>query len=169
VDLYEGRGEEVVRKMEEAWPRLAAQGTMGTGRALARLVEMRARARLQGAGSGGQAETGLRLAEADARSLERTGLEGPRALGALVRAGVAAARRQPQAVREYARAAQLLEPRGMRVYAAAARWRQGQLLGGTEGAALVEDARAWMRQRGLVRPERLLAMYAPLPELQAVQ
>jgi hypothetical protein len=57
--------------------------------------------------------------------------------------------------------AQRLEALDMPLHAAAARWRLGGLLGGAEGRALIEQADAELRQRGIVNPARLTAMLAP--------
>jgi hypothetical protein len=48
-----------------------------------------------------------------------------------------------------------------RLYAAAARRRLGQILGGDEGAALIRAADAFMAERAIARPERMAAMLAP--------
>ena len=45
--------------------------------------------------------------------------------------------------------------------AAAVRWQLGQLVGGDEGAALIEGARAWLRKIGAVSPERMVACGMP--------
>ncbi|HEY0483502.1 MAG TPA: AAA family ATPase [Kofleriaceae bacterium] len=44
----------------------------------------------------------------------------------------------------------------------AARWRLGELLGGDEGRALVDQARAALVTEGIVRPERVVAMFVPV-------
>jgi hypothetical protein len=49
----------------------------------------------------------------------------------------------------------------MHLFAASARRRLGQLRGGDEGRALVEQADAWMRQQEIQRPDRWTAMIAP--------
>ncbi|MFO0950342.1 MAG: AAA family ATPase [Isosphaeraceae bacterium] len=49
----------------------------------------------------------------------------------------------------------------MAAHAAAARRRLGEILGGEEGAALVVEADALLRARGVANPERLTATYAP--------
>jgi hypothetical protein len=46
----------------------------------------------------------------------------------------------------------------MRLYASAARHRQGELLGDKE---LVSRADAWMTEQGIRRPERIAAMLIP--------
>jgi len=50
----------------------------------------------------------------------------------------------------------------MMAHAAVARWRLGELVGGDEGRALVDRARAALTAEGIVRPERVLAMFAPV-------
>jgi hypothetical protein len=49
----------------------------------------------------------------------------------------------------------------LRLYAAAARRRQGELLGGHKGRQLVAEANSWMAGQGVVRPERMTAMLVP--------
>jgi hypothetical protein len=49
----------------------------------------------------------------------------------------------------------------MALHAAVARRRRGELVGGTEGAALVEAANAWMHAQGIVRPDGIVGMLAP--------
>jgi hypothetical protein len=51
----------------------------------------------------------------------------------------------------------------MVMHAAVTRWRLGELVGGDEGRALVAQARAVLAAEGIVRPERVLAMFAPVP------
>ena len=46
-------------------------------------------------------------------------------------------------------------------YAAAVRRRQGEVQGGEEGRALVDESNAWMASRGIKNPTRMTAMYAP--------
>lgn len=55
----------------------------------------------------------------------------------------------------------LLETYKMPGPAAAVRWQLGRLVGGDEGAALIEDARAWLRKIGAVSPERMVAFGMP--------
>jgi eukaryotic-like serine/threonine-protein kinase len=44
---------------------------------------------------------------------------------------------------------------------AAARRRQGELLGGDEGRALITAANGWMTSQGIRKPGRITAMYVP--------
>ena len=43
----------------------------------------------------------------------------------------------------------------------AARWRLGEAIGGDEGAALIEEARAGLVAQRVARPERLVDVLAP--------
>jgi hypothetical protein len=49
----------------------------------------------------------------------------------------------------------------MMLYAAAARWQRGRILGGEEGRALVVSAERWMTEQGIVNKARMAAMLAP--------
>ena len=49
----------------------------------------------------------------------------------------------------------------MRLHAAAARRRLGQLVGGDEGRTLVAQADSWMTGQGIRNPTRMAAMIAP--------
>jgi hypothetical protein len=49
----------------------------------------------------------------------------------------------------------------MALYAAAARYRRGKLLGGDAGRALEDAARSWMAGQGVVNPARMVALHAP--------
>lgn len=50
---------------------------------------------------------------------------------------------------------------GMKLYAAAARWRLGAILGGDEGSALIETARGYMGSQGVKVPQKMLDLLAP--------
>lgn len=54
---------------------------------------------------------------------------------------------------------------GQLMFELAATRRLGELSGGVEGAKLVEQADAAMRDRGVARPERIARMLAPAVEV----
>ena len=56
---------------------------------------------------------------------------------------------------------ELFMKQGMRLYAAAARARLGQLLGGYEGAALVQQGRSAFTAEGVVKVSSMLELLAP--------
>jgi hypothetical protein len=50
----------------------------------------------------------------------------------------------------------------MAMHVSVARWRLGELLGGDAGCALVDQAGAALAAEGIVRPDRVVAMFAPI-------
>jgi hypothetical protein len=81
----------------------------------------------------------------------------------LVGAGLAVLRGDLEAaVRGYRDAAASFETGDMMMNASCARWRLGELLGGDEGRALIDQARAALSAEGIVRPDRVVAMLAPV-------
>jgi hypothetical protein len=79
-----------------------------------------------------------------------------------IRAGVAAGGGdRPRAIRLLAEAARAFDGVDMALYAAVARRRQGELLGGPEGQALLAQADAWMAGQNIRNPTRVTAMMAP--------
>src|SRR5207244_1742579 len=83
------------------------------------------------------------------------GSTGPAPTPGLLRAGLEeCSGHRPEAVRALEEALELFERAGMRLYAAAARRRLGQLLGGDRGRELVAAADAWMAGQGVVNPAR---------------
>jgi hypothetical protein len=104
----------------------------------------------------------LRAVEQDAQRIlkERMPWSEPWAL--LLRAGVAATQG------DAARAATLLRDAAagfdaghMALYAAAARWQRGRIVGGDEGRALVADAEQWMGEQSIANKAKMAAMHAP--------
>jgi hypothetical protein len=67
------------------------------------------------------------------------------------------------AARAYWAASDGFEGFEMVMNAAAARWRLGELLGGDAGRALIGQASAALAAEGIVRPDRVVAMLAPVP------
>ncbi len=88
------------------------------------------------------------------------------ALAGLIHAGLAAQRGdRAGALKRFAGAADAFDGADMPLFAAAARRRQGELLGGAEGAALIEGANACMTSHGIGDPLRMTAALAPTVDL----
>jgi hypothetical protein len=86
-----------------------------------------------------------------------------RAVPVLVGAGLATLRGDLEtAVDHYRRAATAFDAVDMMLMASSARWRLGELLGGDEGRVLIEQTRAVLAAEGVVRPDRVVAMFAPV-------
>ncbi|MFT3776109.1 MAG: AAA family ATPase [Minicystis sp.] len=104
----------------------------------------------------------LDRALADARSLDKERAAIARPHAALIRAANASIQgADGEALRFADMAARGFESAQMAVYAAAARRRWGELLGGEEGHRVVAAANAWMRGQGVVNPDRMTMMLAP--------
>jgi hypothetical protein len=69
--------------------------------------------------------------------------------------------REDAAVAALERAEPGLERYELRLHLAAARFRRGELVGGSEGDALCGEADRWLRAQGVVDPAALLALVAP--------
>jgi hypothetical protein len=83
-------------------------------------------------------------------------------LAAMLRAGAAMIEGdRPLAASLLANAASGFEATDMALYLAAARRRMGELVGGDEGRAQVEEATEWMMEQGVVNPDRMTEMLAP--------
>jgi eukaryotic-like serine/threonine-protein kinase len=162
LDLYQGHSAPVVQRLREALPGWRAAWMPLLLRCSLR--EQRARALLMEAQrhTGSERARLLSAAEEDGRRLYREQVPMARAHAEQIRAGAATLRGHlPQALEHRARAVTLYEEAGMGLHAAAARWRQGELLGGEEGRSLTAAARAWMEAHDLGFPERLRDMLAP--------
>jgi serine/threonine protein kinase len=130
---------------------------------LVRIVSTWLAARLALADGGAD---GLVRARRAARRLRRLSSRGTGYAGVfagLVEAAVAVADRQElRAEKVLRRTIELADGLHMALHAAAARQRLGELLGPRAGADHVAVAAAWMKAEGVVRPERLLEVIAPM-------
>jgi len=104
----------------------------------------------------------LRRAEADAATLERQKTRWAHAMSLSISAVVSHVRgHRERAIAQALAAERGLEELGMSVYAAAMAKRRGELLGGTEGAALVADAEARLRSAGIEATTQMTDMLVP--------
>ncbi len=176
IDLYRGDGPAAWKRITGQWPALAGSLFLRVQVVRIFMLHLRARAALAAATSppSGAArpesskgvEALLRAAEKDARRIERERMAWAEPLARLVRAGVAAARRDRQAaIGLLAAAVTGLEAADMGLFASAARRRHGQLLAqllaGEEGPILIGQADAWMTAQKIAHPARMAAMHAP--------
>jgi len=66
------------------------------------------------------------------------------------------------AVKAYLGAADAFDAAGLSLFALAARWRRGEIVGGDTGRAQVDQVRAALSAEGCVRPDRVIAMLVPV-------
>jgi hypothetical protein len=159
IDLYAGEGAAAERRLDAS---ARAIERSNLNRIQATRVEtlcLRARTRLA-AGRGDDER--VRHAERDAGRLAAIDAAWARPLAELVLAGCAAARaRDHEAMALLDRAATAFDACDMALHAAVARLRRGQLLGGTDGRALILDAESWMAEQLIAEPSRIAALFAP--------
>lgn len=163
IDLYEGKGVFAYQRVNEQWSGLKSSLLLMVQLTKLEAVHLRARTALLAAlEQPGKKRHYCRVALSDARTMEREKMPWSTPLAKLLRAAVAELRgRRDQALSLALHAEQGLGEANMAVYAAAARYRRGQLLGGDEGKELIQSAAAAMKERGIVAPERMVVVYAP--------
>jgi tetratricopeptide (TPR) repeat protein len=164
IDLYTGSGATAWERIPRMWSECRRSLLLRIQQIYIDVLQLSGRSALAAAAAAADPRPLLRAAEGYARRLERLRMPWSVALAGLLRAGAAAGRRDAAlAVRLYGEAAAALDAVPLGVFAAAARRRQGELLGGDAGRALVEAADAWMRDRQVHDPARLAAAFAPGP------
>ena len=163
IEMYTGDGAVAWKHLVGQWRALTRSMLMRVQVLRIEARHLRARSALAAAVSGVAAPARLlQTATELVRLNEREQMTWARPLNALVRAGVAGLGD------DHARAAELcavalagFEAAQMHLYAAAARRRLGQLVGGAEGRQLVAQADAWMTEQRIKRPDRMTDMLAP--------
>jgi hypothetical protein len=161
-DLYEGQGGSAWQRLAENW--VAVENSYILGWQGQRIVFLHARALAAIAAAREQPHNAgvlLAAAERDAAQLDEDRALRPdsAAAAALIRAGVAAQNGDiAQALVRLEAAAAGFETAGMRLHAACARRRRGELLG-PSGAPLITQADQFMASQGIRRPGQWSAMY----------
>jgi hypothetical protein len=155
ADLYAGDPVSALAHMQHHWPALR--------RSLLLSVQSVRILAHWGRGRAALAAGVLDAATRDARALEREAWGWSRPLAALLRAGIARARRSDEEdVRRLLKeAAAGFDATDMALHAAATRFVLGESMGGEEGAALVAQAEGWLRGQAVVNPARMVRMIAP--------
>ena len=165
LHAYAGEGEAAWSLMTRAWRPLARSLLLRVHVIDAQMVHMRAVAALVAAADlpvGPRRDGLLRSALADARRLSRKRLAGYPAIALLIEAGVAHARGELDRARTcLERAAPSFQAAEMALYAAAAKHRLGEILGGERGEILLAEARTFMAAQDIRNPDRMLRLLAP--------
>jgi tetratricopeptide (TPR) repeat protein len=164
LDLYVGDVMSARRRVEEGWVPMSKSLLTRVQLIRFEVHELQARTALAAAlaQTGSERERYLRVAEQYTAKLAKEGLGWTDAIAALRRAGVRAARDDRDgAIEEYRAAFAACDAEELGLHTAAARVRLGQLLGGDEGAALVEAGLAALRAEDVKKPEAIVALFAP--------
>jgi tetratricopeptide (TPR) repeat protein len=162
IELYAGNAARAWACFGRHWPELTRSLFMRVQLVRILVRELRARCALAAAVQDSAPGPLLREAAADAGRLEREQVPWAAAHARLLRGGVAAAGGdRAAAARLVAEAVQGFEAADMALYAAVARWRQGELVGGSAGQGLVAGAEAWMAGQRVRNPRRVVGLMAP--------
>ncbi|MFQ5790097.1 MAG: serine/threonine-protein kinase PknK, partial [Acidobacteriota bacterium] len=162
IALYSGDKRAAWDLVSERWPALKRSLLLRIQIIFIPALGMRAASALAAAASGIEPWKLLRVAERDARRIEGEKVAWADPLAQLIRAGVVAMRGEVAvAVVLLASAEEGFEAVDMTLYAAVARRRRGELIGGEQGRTLVNEADDWMTGQEIRNPGRMTAMLAP--------
>jgi hypothetical protein len=162
IDLYEGNPKAAWERVSSGWSALERSLLRRAQIIFLESAYLRARTVLAAVAAREIDVRLLGLAERDARRIEREAMPWSNPLAQLLRASVAALRGDgPNAIVLLASAESGFETVDEGLYAAAARRRRGELVGGEEGTRLIAEAEAWMSRERVANPARLCALLAP--------
>jgi eukaryotic-like serine/threonine-protein kinase len=165
IDLYRGDGKAAIRRMEERWKSLGDSFLLliQISRTEAHFLRARSALVAWGQSFGEEKQRLLKIAEKDAKKLQRESGPWAPALALLIRALIVHVRggdARPQLLE----AEELLQKADMQMHARVVRRQRGILSG---DQLLVEDADAWLRAQEIKDPARLAAMLVPLGNISA--
>lgn len=159
IELYRGDGPAAWNLVNGQWPALARSLLLRVQFIRTSMYFLRARCALAAATTT-KSPALLKVADRDARQLERELIPYAKPYSRLIRAGLAAIQGDSHAARiALADAATGFDAVEMQLCAASARRTLGELIGGEEGRTLLDQANAWMTGQGIRNPARMTAMY----------
>jgi hypothetical protein len=162
IFVYRGDGEDGYRYVAGTWSSLQRSLILRMQMARILSVDLRGRTALAAAEACPNRTHFLQQATRAAAKIEGERMPWADPLATMLRAGVAAQEGdRGYAAALVARAIDGFRVADMALFMEAARRRRGELIGGAEGRALVDDANGWMAEQGVVNPDRLTAMLAP--------
>jgi hypothetical protein len=174
IGLYVGEGESMRRLLAKKWKQLDKALLLRVQLTRTEAYQLRGRVQLAAAierqGDPGTKtakaakvdQSLLRAVERDAQRVLAERMPWSQPLGDTLLAGVATVRGEMEPAQAlWARAAAGFAAVDMALHAAVVRYRQGEAMGGDEGAGLRREAEEWMRQQGIAEPERMARMLAP--------
>ena len=162
IDLYEGNAKAAWERVVAGWPAFERSLVRRTQLVFLESAHLRARAAVAAVAAGHAPERFLGLAERDARRIEREAMPWSDPLAQLIRASVAALRSDTrEAVRLLASAETGFDAADEGLYAAVARARRGELIGGPDGEKLRAEAAAWMSKERIANPTRIRMLLSP--------
>jgi hypothetical protein len=161
IDLYTGRWAPAWRRSDERWPLMKESFLLRIPFVKFEALHLIGRCALAAA-IGSRDHSLLDRVERNARDIEKFKVAWMMPFALALRAGVAAVRgTDAQALDTLERAARGFEKAEINLYANAASWRRGALLGGDEGRRLVAVAEEWMTGQGVKNVPRLVDVLVP--------
>jgi hypothetical protein len=162
LDLYGGAWAAAWERLTTNWPAIKRALLLRVESVRIQLLELRARCALAVARTARDPRPFWQAAAKDLRRLEREKSPWARGLAELTRASLVAARGdRADALRLLEAAVVSLDAAGLLLFAAAARRRWGELLGGGHGRDLVAQANALMAEQNVQNPDRMTACFTP--------
>ncbi|HEX5102223.1 MAG TPA: hypothetical protein VFV87_00325, partial [Pirellulaceae bacterium] len=162
IALYQGDGAKAWQIVTSEWPDLERSLFLRVQTVRLFMRDLRARSALAAAREAADPRPYLRSAGRDARRIEQEDASWSQPLAERIRAALAAAGGQePEAAQFLERATAGFDAANMHLFAAAARRRRGQLLGGDQGRALIDQADLWMQQQKISNGRRMTGLYMP--------
>lgn len=162
LDRYEGKPMESVKRLEEDGPKMAKLTLLRTPQARAEWLLWRGAVAVAGATEAADPKPLLAEADRVCTELIKHGSAFARGYGHLTRAGALGLRDDPEgAVATLRKAIEEFDVAAMEGFAAAAKVRLGDLVGGSEGEELHEAARTYYERERVKRPECFVRMGAP--------
>jgi len=162
IELYLGNGGEALALATELQTRF--QKAMIKRIALIGIynLEMQTNPRLCAAGTDISAAEAAKVALTNAATVRKVGLAWTRALGRLWESAAAVLQgKLDEATTQYGQAADMFHDVDMLLYENAARYRQGELMGGTKGQTLMDEAVKALQAEEVANPEGVMGMVAP--------
>jgi eukaryotic-like serine/threonine-protein kinase len=160
--LYLGEGLAAWKRIDEQWPLMRKSHLLRVQMIRIMMYWLHGGSALACTAAGHEPKAMLRAAAWAVRKMEGERTQWGNALALLLSAGIA--NRGTEARRTHdllAAAGDQLDAVEMRSYAAAARRRLGQLLGGEQGRSVMDKADAWMKSQAIKNPARMTALHAP--------
>jgi hypothetical protein len=166
VDLYQSRADAAYAAVHERWAAMEDALLFRIQFIRITMHELRARialARASGYEPGPARKCLLADAARDVRTLEQEHTPWSDAMAHMLKAGIAALAGDASGERaELLAASEGFDVAEMGLHAALARRCLGERFPGQDTAALLAPAEQWMRQQGIVKPERMGKMLAPV-------
>jgi serine/threonine protein kinase len=162
IDLYRGDALAAWHFIVGQWPAMSSSFLLQVECVRIFMEHLRARCALGVAANAADPQPLLAAVQKGARSIEREKPAWCKPLAVQLRAGLAAQRGdKTEAARLLGEAVFGFDRFHMNLYAAAARRRLGELLGGAAGRALIEDADRFFAGQNVKNPSRMVALIVP--------